>query len=370
MRGRRRVSRSVRRALPALLLLVVACTGAEEPADDGSDPRDAGAQDVGPARDAGPPRDAGPRPPDYDGGPRDAGEEPSNGAWSFGPDLMAPLQETAVVALRGEVYVVGGYGTNSFGTRVEAYDPSTDRWRSVADFPVRLHHANAVVVDDKLYVVGFLVAGFADDGRVFVYDPDTNVWTEQTAMEPQRARGASVVGAHDGKIYVAGGLKNGVATADFDVYDPATQTWRPLTPMPRAMDHGAGGVFEGRLYVAGGRAGGIASHVANLDVYDVASSTWSSGPAMPTGRGGTAGVFHDGRLFVFGGEGNADNPPTFLFESVEAFDVARGAWDVLTPMNPAIHGTGAASIGDRIYVPGGATVQAFGAVDTLSVFSP
>ncbi len=351
------------------LVALVACSGAVEPGDEGSDPYDAGpTRDAGPARDAGPPRDAGPRPPDYDGGPRDAG--PELGAWSTGPSLRAPLQETAVVALRGEVYVVGGYGSNSFGTRVEAYDPSTAQWRSVADFPTRLHHANAAVVDDRLYVTGFLVAGFQDDGRVFAYDPDSDQWSEQTAMESQRARGSSVVGVWDGLIYVAGGLKNGVPTADFDVYDPATQTWRPLPPMPRAMDHGAGGVHEGKFYVAGGRAGGIASHVPNLDVFDIASSTWSSGPAMPTGRAGTAGVFHDGRLFVFGGEGNADNPPTFLFESVEAFDVARGAWDVLTPMNPAIHGTGAASIGDRIYVPGGATVQAFGAVDGLWVFDP
>lgn len=369
VKRRRSVQGGVKiRLLP--LCLLVACSGAD--VDDDFDPgaRDAGPARDGGARDAGPPRDAGPLPPDHDAGVRDGGEEISTGTWSEGPSLLAPLQETAVVALRGEVYVLGGYGTNGFGTRVEAYDPSTDQWRSVADFPANFHHANAAVVDDKIYVVGFLVAGFQDDGRVFVYDPDTDGWTEQTAMAPQRARGSSVVGVHDGEIYVVGGLKNAVPTADFDVYDPKTQTWRPLAPIPRAMDHGAGGVHDGKLYVAGGRAGGISSHVPRLDIYDIATATWSTGPAMPTGRAGTAGAFYEGRLFVFGGEGNGANPPTNLFVEVEAFDVARGAWDVLAPMDPAIHGTGAAVVDDRIYLPGGATVQAFGAVDRLSVFDP
>jgi hypothetical protein len=34
------------------------------------------------------------------------------------------------------------------------------------------------------------------------------------------------------------------------------------------------------------------------------------------------------------------------------------------------HGIGAAVVGDRIWVPGGATVQGFGAVTTHDVFTP
>ena len=38
------------------------------------------------------------------------------------------------------------------------------------------------------------------------------------------------------------------------------------------------------------------------------------------------------------------------------------------PMGRPRHGTGGAVIGDRFYVPGGANVQAFGAVATVEVF--
>lgn len=355
-------------------LLASACSGADEPdasARDGGPSRDAasvdaGSQDGGASRDAGAGADAGAR---EDGGDRDAGIA-GTGTWSTGPSLPEPRQETAVVALRGEVYVIAGYGTRGFHRDVTAFDPTTDRWRAVAELPVDMHHANAVVYDDKIYVLGYLVGGFQDEGRVFVYDPDLDAWDEETAMPSNRSRGSSVVVESGGLFYVIGGLKNGAATGDVDRYDPIAKTWSPLPPIPRLMDHGAGGAHDGRLYVAGGRTGAIDNHVADLDVFDIATSTWTKGPDMPTGRGGTAGVMVAGRLYVFGGEGNSENPPTNLFADVEAYDVARDAWEVLTPMMPAKHGTGAAMVGGRIYVPGGATVVAFGAVDTLSVFDP
>lgn len=350
-------------AVITVSLLLAACSGTDEPLESERDAgfvanRDGGTTFV---------RDAGPGP---DGSVRDAGSVPGN-RWEPGPPIPeGPRQETGVVALRGEVYVIGGYGSAGFGPLVEAYNPATDTWRRVADFPVDMHHPNAVAYDDRIYVLGFLVQGFQDDGRVFVYDPDRDVWEPRTAMPANRARGSSVVAESDGLLYVVGGLKNVVPTSDFDVYDPALDEWRPLPPIPRAMDHGVGGAYQGRVYVAGGRAGGITSHTPRLDVFEIGTSTWSEGPSMPTGRAGTAGVFLDGRLYVFGGEGNTQNPPTNLFEEVEAFDVAMQTWITLAPMDPAIHGTGAAAIQNRIYVPGGATVQAFGAVDTMSVYIP
>lgn len=308
----------------------------------------------------------------------DAGQEPVDGTvdevgrFESIADLAAgPRQETAVVAAAGEVYVIGGYDeTRQFGPLVEAYDPVTNTWRRVADLPVAMHHANAVAVGDVIYVLGYLGGGFDESGRCFRFDPATDVWTELGGMPANRQRGSSVTVAEGGKIYVIGGLRNGASVGDVDEYDPETDSFRPLPPLPRVMDHGAGGAHAGKLFVAGGRAGGIAAHTGRLDVFDLATGQWSEGAPMPTARAGTAAAMLDGRLYVFGGEGNASNPPTRLFVDVEVYDVARDAWRRLTPMDPPRHGMGAAALGGRIYVPGGATYEAFRATAISEAFVP
>jgi N-acetylneuraminic acid mutarotase len=74
-----------------------------------------------------------------------------------------------------------------------------------------------------------------------------------------------------------------------------------------------------------------------------------------------------GRFVVVGGEGNAA-AASGVFDDVEAYDPATDAWDVLEPMLTPRHGTGAAELNGKLYVPGGATQQAFGAVDTNEVY--
>ena len=46
------------------------------------------------------------------------------------------------------------------------------------------------------------------------------------------------------------------------------------------------------------------------------------------------------------------------------------SWEALEPMPTPRHGTGAAELDGVIYVPGGATMQAFGAVDTHEAYVP
>jgi hypothetical protein len=48
---------------------------------------------------------------------------------------------------------------------------------------------------------------------------------------------AAITGAIGGKIYVAGGLRNGAVT-DVSVYDPVADSWVPESPLPQARDHG------------------------------------------------------------------------------------------------------------------------------------
>jgi N-acetylneuraminic acid mutarotase len=346
----------------AAAVLVAACSS--EPGDGGGDAvddasADAAAEDV--SADAE---------PDVEHQDADEVDADVAGTWSdIAPLELGPRQETAVVALEGRVFVIGGYtDTGSLVNTVEAYDPSADTWTEVASVPARLHHANAAVVDSKIYILGFLTRGFAPSGRCFVYDPAEDAWTEISSMPSGAERGSSAIAEIDGEVYVAGGLQNGAVNM-VSKFDPQTEEWTELASAPRSFDHAAYGAIDGKLVVAGGRDTNIGAITADVDIYDPASDTWSSGAQMPTARGGVAGAVLDGELYVIGGEGNSE-VATGVFDDVEAYDPATDTWTILETMPNPRHGMGAAAVDGRVIVPGGADEEAFAAVATSTSLSP
>jgi N-acetylneuraminic acid mutarotase len=282
-------------------------------------------------------------------------------AWkSLAPLAAGPRQETAVVALGGRIYVLGGFDRqNRVVDIVEAYDPTRDRWEARKPLPMPLHHANAAVVSNKLYVVGALTGmDFRAVGVAYEYDAKADAWTPRTAMPPGTERGAAAVMVVGSRIYVAGGLR-GASVGDFSSYDTATDRWESLPPMPGPRDHLVGGVVKGILFAVGGR-GPAVGLTGRVDAFDPSAKTWSVRKAMPTARAGcAAGVIGD-RIIVAGGEGNRGRPDG-VFVEVEAYDASIDTWKSLPPMLTPRHGTGGMAVGGKLYVPGGATREGFGA---------
>ena len=134
--------------------------------------------------------------------------------------------------------------------------------------------------------------------------------------------------------------------------------------MPTARNHLAGGAIGGRLYAVGGRP---PLTLAVLEVFDTVTGAWTTRAPMPTGRSGHAAAVLRGCLYVFGGEGNSSTP-SGVFPQNEVYDPGADTWTSLAPMPSPRHGIGAAVVGNRIFVPAGATVQGFGASGTNEVF--
>src|SRR2546428_1243360 len=80
----------------------------------------------------------------------------SKGGWVAKAPALLKRTEVAVAAVRGKVYVVGGFqpGLPFITPAVEEYDPVTDTWHERAPLPSGLHHAGIGVVNDRLYVIG------------------------------------------------------------------------------------------------------------------------------------------------------------------------------------------------------------------------
>jgi N-acetylneuraminic acid mutarotase len=288
--------------------------------------------------------------------------------WQPRAAVPAAIQETAAVALDGQVFVLGGFEGLVVTDKAQIYDVAGDSWSLAPTLPGAVHHANAALVGGTIFVVGDLrTFNFTPTGDVWSFDPAVDAdWVPRPTMP--RPRGASVTGVIDGLVYVAGGLANGAVDL-VDSYDPATETWTPLAPLPAPRDHACGGVIDGILYVAGGRTGSPDGPQPTLYAYDPGTNEWTGRAPMPTGRGGTACGVIDDKLIVVGGEGN-DADPSGVFPQTESYDPATDTWTPLEPMLHPRHGMQAAVWNGQLFVPGGADVQAFGAVATHDVFTP
>jgi len=296
------------------------------------------------------------------------GDSGGPGAWSTHAALsLGARQEMGVAALDGKVYVVGGFDESGQAVAtVEAYDPATDRWTQKASLPAPLHHVNVAAVGSKLYVVGGLSgASFTASGTTLEYDPSLDAWSPRASMPGGTERGASGVAVLDGRIVVAGGLR-GDSVTDASVFDPAANAWSPLQPLAVARDHLGAATVGGRVYAVTGRAGGVLKPA--LEVLDASSGSWSRRADILTARGGVAAAELSGRLVVLGGEGNGADPAG-IFHQTESYDPAADAWRTDSPMQTGRHGIGAAVIGNRLYVPGGATHEGFGAVAVNESFA-
>lgn len=274
-----------------------------------------------------------------------------------------------MLALDGKVYVIGGFdGGGAMLASVELYDPATDTWSSAPPLPEAMHHVNAAVVDGTIYVVGSLRFNFATDGSSFSYTPGDATWSSRAPMPVGTERGSSAVGVIGQRIYLAGGFRGG-SVADVSAYDASTDTWEALPALPEARDHLVGAAVDGVFYAIGGRTDGIGELRGAVEAFDPTSGTWSSRASMLTPRGGAAAAVVGERIFVVGGEGNPDTP-TGVFAENEAYDTVSDTWTTHAPMVTPRHGTGGATIGATFFVPGGATIQAFGAVDAHEAFTP
>jgi hypothetical protein len=157
---------------------------------------------------------------------------PALGTWEPRAPMPTARQELGVGLLDGAVYVVGGVrrlgAVGEHGRALRRRDEHVGAGRGssrrAAAQPRRRGAAGR-----KLCAVGGLTQQFAAVDSVFCYDPAANTWTRRASLP--LARGAMGVAESNGLIYAAGGLPSG-RNRQFAVYHPDSNVWRPLPMMP------------------------------------------------------------------------------------------------------------------------------------------
>jgi N-acetylneuraminic acid mutarotase len=250
--------------------------------------------------------------------------DPVSGSWSARAPGPVDYIGDATAVFDGRIHWMGGYGDG--GRSHYIFTPSTNSWTAGQARPDARWHAVGATIGRKFYLAGgwnHFDARTRDTLEAFDVDaPSGSQWSTKRSMGTPRYGAA--VGAIGGKLYVAGGLNanTGWGNNVLEAYDPATDTWSVKTPMPTARGFAATVVLDGRLYVMGGTdyPGGPGPAVIRdvVEVYDPVTDAWSSLLPLPAPRSGAAGAVVDGRIYLFGGtDGTAAVATSFRYSPSE-----------------------------------------------------
>jgi N-acetylneuraminic acid mutarotase len=196
------------------------------------------------------------------------------GEWVKLAPFPEPSDEVKGVSAGGKLYVFGGVapGFKPRGLAYE-YDPAVDRWAKKKQMPVPSVHTAFADLNGGIYAFGGFAApasqeaGFVPIDNAWQYDPATDVWKALAPMPSKR--GGAVAAAVGGKIYVIGGASLHPGSSEtvitpgsphrsvpyVEEYDPSANSWRVRSPMPTARVLASVGAVDGKIYVIGGRLG-------------------------------------------------------------------------------------------------------------------
>jgi len=192
----------------------------------------------------------------------------------------------AMVLTAGHVFVGLGSNGNNLGDWW-AYDIASDSWEVRAQFEWgNRHHPFYFGLDGKAYV-GF-GHGDPEGGSLtiyrdfHVYDPATDAWT-QLADFPGEARVAGTQFAANGKGYILSGDGDNHGPLDYGEfweYDPASDSWTELPPHPGGARWAPGSFVLGcHAYLTGGFEDGSNTYHHDLWRYSLLPECGCTDPA-------------------------------------------------------------------------------------------
>ncbi len=202
-------------------------------------------------------------------------------------------------------------------------------------------------------------SGIENFGRIEHYDPDSNSWAIVAPM-PVRLHTAAVL-APSGEIFVTGEDARENYVGSWSAFDPKTTSWRTCAPMPsRRTGTQLTLAANGKIYAIGGRTGSSigSAPTQTVEEYDPATDTWKVMAPRPAVRDNISlAAAPGGKVYALGGFGHVGGhwgTPLGGLAILEEFDPAANSWTTRTSMRVGRSGVGATvALNGRLYAVGG-----------------
>ncbi len=213
----------------------------------------------------------------------------------------------------------------------------------------------AAALAGLIYVPG----GFGGETVFQAYDPASDEWRDLAPLPAGRHHLMAAALDSTGSVYVFGGGAAGVwsPTTTAWAYAPALNAWTEIAPLPEPRMAGAAVALKDKIYIVGGAGGSSA-----LLEYDPAANTWRRLAALSTPREHLAAAALDGEIYALGGRWGGLGE----LDSVEIYDPAADAWRAGPPLLQPHAGFSAAVLRGRILAAGGEIIMT--GSETLTAF--
>ena len=209
-----------------------------------------------------------------------------------------------------------------------------------------------------------VVSGDDDDavGTLEAYDPLSDSWEDLPPL-PQRLM--LVAAASEGKkLYITGGIDKATGQYSDNVYcldksGAKAEQWTTLTSKllsPR-VGHASASI-NGSLWIAGGQfadSDSSSSSASSVEVYDIKSQKWVRGPSMSAERIWFRLLVIQDTLYAIGGD--VDCKGSSLTPTIERLNMVQNVWEKVADFAKVRRVFSTSSVGSKIYIFGGRDIN-------------
>jgi N-acetylneuraminic acid mutarotase len=295
------------------------------------------------------------------GGPDEPGQP---GVWTEGSPAPRARFEAQGIAVNDQLFVFGGFHNSQIEATAVShrYDPGSGSWQPLEDMPEKLTHAGQVFYEatNTIYIVGGFVGDHPGPGteQVWRYHIPSDTWSAGPSLPAPRGAGAAAV--LGGKLHFFGGTEreggeySGDAGEHWILDLENGTTWQPAAPLPNPRNHLGATAVNGKVYAIGGQHLDDEEEGNQRDVhaYDPATDTWTAVSPLPRPLGHVAAstLVRDGRIVVIGGVTQNRRKVANVLE----YDPATDTWRELEPLPQPRQSPVAGVIAGEIIVTTGA----------------
>ncbi|KAF5279209.1 hypothetical protein FQR65_LT03456 [Abscondita terminalis] len=260
---------------------------------------------------------------------------------------------------------IGGFGIKGMTNEITYCMANKSKWRHLTSIPhVEQCNFGASVYANELYVIGGCFNQSLQETIHpfgFKYNPWFNKWSTIAPMKTERCRfSLTLVGRY---FYAVGGsvetegLEDGnEVTTACERYDPSTDTWESIQPLPEYRTQHAAAAYESKqnkwLFISGGMDKDTV--LSSLCYYNTTFDTWWPCQPMLTPRADHVMISMCHKIYVCGGwTEDSETRTRVLVDTIDVYDVVNNLWSVVTRVPTPRYHAGIVGLNGKIYFIGG-----------------